>query len=143
MILILCVDDDMGLSFGGKRQSRDRVVTEDILKTASQSVLWTDEYSGKLLLADPELFTDETVSQENIKVDDACLSAAGAGEYCFVEITDVGTKAGQAEAILLYHWNRAYPSTVKFAMPEGYVLAESEEFAGNSHDKITKEVYRR
>ncbi|MCC8141959.1 MAG: ribonuclease Z [Lachnospiraceae bacterium] len=141
MILIQCVDDEMGTSFGGKRQSRDREVTRDILRLASDSVLRTDAYTGKLLLADKEFFSADTVSPENILVSDDCLEVADPGEYCFVELMDVSSCMDRVEEIVLYHWNRAYPSTEKFTMPDGYALSVTEEFAGYSHEKITKEVY--
>ncbi len=143
MILMLCVEDGMGLSFGGKRQSRDREVTRDILTSAAGSVLWTDEYSGKLLLEDTSLFSEQTVAADAVRVDGDCLAKAGAGEYCFVELADVSACAKDAEQIILYHWNRAYPSTAKFALPDGFTLRESVEFPGKSHEKITKEIYTR
>ncbi len=143
MILILCVDNDMGTSFGGKRQSRDREVTRAILKAAKGSVLWTDTYSGKLLLEAEELFSEDTVAPGDIRVDDECLIKAGEGEYCFVELTDVSACTDRAEEIILFHWNRDYPSTAKFAMPEGYTLTESREFPGYSHEVITEETFTR
>ncbi len=143
MILMLCVEDGMGLSFGGKRQSRDREVTRDIITSAAGSILWTDEYSGKLLLEDASLFSEQTVAADAIRVDTDCLTKAGVGEYCFVEIADVSACAEKAERIILYHWNRAYPSTAKFALPDGFALRASEEFPGNSHEKIIKEEYTR
>ncbi len=140
MILILCVDDAMGTSFEGKRQSRDRVVTKDILMTASDSVLWTDDYSARLLLEDPGIFSEDTVSPQNVRIDDACLTRADPGQYCFVEVQDTGGLTN-LEEIILYRWNRMYPSTAKFAMPDGYTLIAEEYFPGYSHEKITREVY--
>ncbi len=154
MILILCVDDAMGTSFDGKRQSRDRVVTKDILKIASDSVLWTDEYSARLFFGDGEagaweglsgssgFFSSDTVSPENVKVDEACLEKAGPGEYCFVELQDASA-CRDLEMIFLYRWNRLYPSTAKFTMPEGFIRIAEEEFPGYSHEKITRDVYVR
>ena len=49
----------------------------------------------------------------------------------------------KAERIVLYRWNRAYPADVKFTMPKGFTLKESREFAGSSHEKITREEYTR
>ena len=34
MTLVLCADDRCGLSFNGRRQSRDRLVSEDLLAQA-------------------------------------------------------------------------------------------------------------
>ena len=50
----------------------------------------------------------------------------------------------EAEEVVLYHWNRTYPSDRRFPLPlAGWTLARREEFSGSSHEKITKEVYRR
>ncbi len=43
-------------------------------------------------------------------------------------------------------WNRTYPSDLYFdinVQNEQWELIESEEFQGSSHEKITKEIYRR
>ena len=47
MIVFVCLDDNNGMMFGGRRQSRDRVVIQDILAQCECSRLWIDEYSAK------------------------------------------------------------------------------------------------
>jgi len=55
-------------------------------------------------------------------------------------------QAGQAgpgapEGLILYRWNRTYPADLYFTLSlEGWTLERREEFAGSSHEKITKEV---
>ena len=48
-------------------------------------------------------------------------------------------------SVIVYKWNRQYPSDMKLDIEpsEGRVLVSSVEFAGYSHEKITKEVYSR
>ena len=52
----------------------------------------------------------------------------------------------QTGKIVLYRWNRHYPSDVKWE-PDleglGFALTETTEFPGTSHEKITREVYVR
>ena len=48
MIAIVCLDDENGMLFNGRRQSRDRVVTERIALLAAGKKLWMNEYSAGL-----------------------------------------------------------------------------------------------
>ena len=45
MILITCVDNNMGMLFNHRRQSQDRVLKERILKSASGKIFWMNHYS--------------------------------------------------------------------------------------------------
>ena len=47
------------------------------------------------------------------------------------------------ERIILYRWNRAYPGDMFFdiKLDRSWHLASAEDFAGSSHEKITKEIY--
>ena len=50
------------------------------------------------------------------------------------------------EEVIVYKWNRRYPTDTYFDLDLaalGFRLASSEEFAGYSHEKITKETYRK
>ena len=46
--------------------------------------------------------------------------------------------------LILFHWNRVYPADLHSTLDlSGWNLTETEEFAGNSHEKITQERYVR
>ena len=50
------------------------------------------------------------------------------------------------EKIILYRWNRKYPADFRFDInleDSEWKLAETREFTGSSHEKITEEVYVR
>ena len=52
----------------------------------------------------------------------------------------------QTKKIVIYRWNRHYPSDIRWEpdlIAMGFVLKETAEFPGTSHDKITREVYER
>ena len=73
-----------------------------------------------------------------------CLDRAGPGELCFVETADPAPWLERMEGLILYRWNRRYPADLHCTLPlEGFVLTERREFAGSSHECITREVYRR
>lgn len=133
MIIIVCVDDHMGVMFHDRRQSADRVLREHILANLRGRKLWMDSYSSRQ-------FSD---APDRISVSGDFLSAAGSGDYCFLEGQDVSPYMDRVEEVVLYRWNRTYPADQYFnvALLEGWTLDTTEEFEGYSHKKITKEVY--
>ena len=52
MKLILCVDDNGGMAFNHRRQSRDRVLNEHILALCGMHRLWITPYTAKLFGGD-------------------------------------------------------------------------------------------
>ena len=135
LILIAFVDDGGGMMFNHRRQSRDRAALQRILDMTATSTLWMNEYSAPL-------FTEFAAPQ--IQIDAQFLDKAGPGNYCLVENADVTPYLPFIEKIILFHWNRAYPSDVKFPikLDSGkWQLISTEDFPGSSHDKITMEVY--
>ena len=72
------------------------------------------------------------------------LEQAGEGEYCFVENTGLQAVEAKIEKIIVFWWNRHYPSDRKFDLDlSKWNKVSEEEFAGYSHEKITKEVYEK
>lgn len=136
MVLIVCIDDNGGMMFNHRRQSQDKVVRERILTHTFGKVLWMNHYSKRQFIeTDPQ-----------INVDDAFLSKATCNDYCFVENLDVVTFEELIHQIIVFKWNRVYPSDFKFNIPlsQGvWKLCSSVDFTGNSHEKITEEVYKR
>lgn len=135
MILIVCIDDKGGLLFNGRRQSQDRVLREHLLELTEGRPLWMSAYSAKQFAGH---------AAPNIVTDDACLDRAGQGEFCFAEEGGLSARAERLEGLVLCRWNRVYPADTWFDVPpEGWRLAQREEFAGSSHETITLEVYSR
>lgn len=135
MILIACIDDDNGMMFNHRRQSQDRVLRERVLKMTDGSRLWMNHYSARQFESD---------SAAQINIDDNFLNEAAPGEYCFVEDLDVSPYKQWVEKIVLFKWNRRYPSDLRFNISindHGWKLRQSTDFAGSSHEKITEEVY--
>lgn len=134
MILITCIDDNMGMAFNNRRQSRDRTVTARILEITAGKTLWTDRYSSVL-------FEDRSAC---IVADDECPARAGDGEFCFIERQDPVPYLHRVEKIILFHWNRKYPSSLKLNINlDEWEKISSWDFSGYSHEEITEEVYIR
>lgn len=132
MIVILCLDDKNGLMFNNRRQSKDKLVIQDILKLIGEKKLFISSYSESLFQG----------LKSNLIVDNNFLSNADKEDFCFVEDNNLKDFSEKIEKIIVYRWNRMYPSDLKLEIPiQSWNLVDSFEFAGNSHDKITREVY--
>lgn len=136
MRLIVCLDERGGMSFCGKRQSRDSAVCEKIAALTAGSAVWMNAYSASLF---------KTVDML-ISVDEVFLDKAGEKAYCFAENVDVSAYLEKAEELIVFYWNRHYPSDKKFpaVLPNDiWKRKEKTDFTGTSHEKITMEVYCR
>lgn len=133
MIAILCLDDRNGMMFNNRRQSRDRAVASDIIKLIDGEKLFMNEYSSGF-------FSEKT---DNMLIDEDFLLREDEGFY-FVEDNSLKNFAEKINKIIVYRWNRVYPSDLKLELPlNQWKKTIDAEFAGNSHDKITREVYTR
>ena len=122
--------------FNHRRQSRDRMLIEDLLQTVGKDRLWIAPYSVPL-------FSEK---EKELIVSDALLAEASQGDWCFVEDRACAHAADSIECIVIYWWNRHYPSDLRFdidPIKEGFCLKRRDEFAGSSHERITKEVFER
>jgi hypothetical protein len=134
MIVIVCIDDNNGMMFNHRRQSKDRVLLEDIMEYSKNNRLYLNEYSYKLFSGH---------DTESIVVDPEFLGKAGAGEYCFVEDRSLLSYEQKIEKLIIYKWNRRYPADLylDLALSAPWKLIATKEFQGYSHEKITKEIY--
>ena len=97
---IVCVDNRMGICFNGRRVSRDRMVSEDILEMTRGNVLWMAPEADKLfkeVFKAKEEVCRETGTGKKIqdagrledekmwKVDRNFLEKAEEEDFCFVE----------------------------------------------------------
>lgn len=136
MIVAVCVDDLGGMMFNRRRVSRDRAVCADIVAMSQGKRLCMTEYSAKL-------FSEFEV---DICTDARFLETAGSGDICFVEDAPLSRYSDKIESLVIYRWNRRYPSDMRLDISpakSGFRLVSTEEFEGYSHEKITKETYAR
>lgn len=134
MILAFCTDDRGGMLFNGRRQSQDRLLREDLVREAGEGPLWMNAYSARQFAPAPEI----------LRTAEDFLEQAGPGEVCFLETEDPAAWADRAEGLIVYRWNRKYPAELYCTVRlNHWTLERRAEFAGSSHEKITKEVYKR
>ena len=160
MIVIACVDEKGGMMFHHRRQSQDRVLREDVLRECEGKKLYMSPYSygmfetevgGKCKVGEGGKRGKEKICvwerlETEICIREDFLEGAGQDEFCFVEGQDISGVKGQIDAVILYQWNRRYPADVYFALDlkaGGWELEKREELKGFSHERITKEVYRK
>ena len=132
MIVILFLDDKKGMMFNSRRQSKDKFVIQDILKLVDGKKLFISSYSESLFQG----------LESKLIIDDNFLNNAAEEDYCFVENNNLKDFSEKIEKIIVYKWNRIYPSDLKLEITiQDWNLIGRFEFVGNSHDKITREVY--
>lgn len=134
MIVILCLDDKGGMMFHERRQSRDRVVVEDIVNMCQNGKLFMNEYSYNLF---------NHLNLDNVVISSTFLEEAEEGCFCFVENRKLLPFTKKIEKLIIYHWNRTYPGDfyLDIDFSTGWRLIEESEMVGNSHEKIVKEIY--
>ena len=134
MVLVICVDDDNGLMFNNRRVSSDRAVISDIVNFCNSRIISVSPYSAMLF-----------------KGFESCIAVSGdfldlQAEICFAEYGDFLRVKDSVDTLVLYKWNRRYPSDLKFPLElftSSMKLQSSQNFSGNSHPCITREVYVR
>lgn len=128
MKFIVCLDDKNGMLFNNRRQSRDKVVTEDIFNNLQNEKLLINEFSAKLFAE-----YGSKVELTDIPIKNRTFFAEN------LDLSDFETDISQ---IVVYRWNRIYPAdfvcNIDFSK---YKVDSQVEFAGNSHEKITKITY--
>lgn len=137
MKVIVCLDKNNGIMFNSRRQSRDKNIIEDILKSIKNSKLYISDYSSILF---------KNIKNKNIIIDDNMLSAAKTDDYCFAEDKMLSPESEKITEITVYFWNKIYPADRYLDInidSLGFTLYESYDFKGYSHDTITKNVYKR
>ena len=129
MNIAVCIDDNGGMLFNSRRQSRDRILIENFLDIAENNKVFIKSFSEKLF------------TEINVSVNDSCLDEAEENDFCFIEDEDILPYSAKIRKLIIYKWNRVYPTDFYFEMPEGFTLTETAEFQGSSHEKITREIY--
>ena len=134
MTLIVCLDNGHGMLFNHRRQSRDARVCERILEITAGNKLIMNAYSSKLFSGSACVVAEEIFCADER---DAFVFAESEVPIAFLRCVD---------RLIIYRWNRYYPSDVQFPFKTVIQMFHKEsscEFAGNSHEVITEEVYVR
>ena len=131
LTVYVCLDDRNGMSFNGRRQSRDSKLLEDIRRELRGELL-IDPFSERLLRRAelPYRLLEGPLPEE--------------GQF-FLEMRPAQEALG-ADRIVIYRWGRHYPADRRWDLDleeHGYSLTEQTAFPGSSHELIGKDVYQR
>lgn len=130
MKLLVCIEDRGGMAFNGRRESRDRIVIADMIMEA-QEQLYVERFSEKLF-----------EGKDGVIVIDNVLTDAPEDATVFLEDRGPGGFEAKIDEVVIYYWNKVYPYDVVMDLDmDQYMLKDSREFKGYSHEKITKETY--
>ena len=135
MTLILTLDINDGMLFNSRRQTRDRAVYERILLKFTGRSIRMNEYSAPL-------FKDSV----GLSISVGDFESIEADDVLFIENTPPERFAQKADKIIIYRWDKVYPSDLKAdttTLLRNFTNAENTEFKGFSHDKITEEIWYR
>lgn len=126
MICYICVDKNFGLSFNNRRVSRDKNVLLDMVKCSKKIKM--SKYSEELFKS---LNLDSFIG-EDLSCD------------IFFEVSVDYNVLNKCDTLIIYNWNRSYPSDVVFKINiDDYIITEQKDFEGTSHDCITKITYKK
>ena len=137
MNIIICLDDNNGMMFNKRRQSQDRILRADLKEFIKDKDLYMNNYSYKLY---------KDIDNGNIKVSENFLEQCTENDFCLLEDKLLNNYINKINNIIIYKWNRIYPSDLYFDInltSNSWELLETKEFEGSSHEKITRIIYRR
>ena len=102
--VIVILDDNLGMLFNNRRQSRDRVLIDDIIKTVKDNKIYIEEYSEILFNNSPCKYI----------ISSSPLDEAGISDYCFIERYHLSSYIDSISELIIYRWNRNYPHDFVF-----------------------------
>ena len=118
------------MMFNDRRQSQDRGLREYIAQMTKDEDVYMNAYTKKLY----EEIKHPIVSED-------FLHKAGKGDTCIVENLPLNSVVDQIEEIVIFRWNKVYPSDQILDVDlEEWNLVEEEQMEGSTHE-ITKQIY--
>lgn len=135
MTVIFLLDDNKGMLFNHRRLSRDEKILEDIAASLNGN-LFINKFSEKLISSAGIRYT---------LFDHFPVEGKDEADY-FIENFSVKEHLNEIDRIIVYWWNRKYPSDYQLDFEptqNGFKSVSLFEFTGKSHEKITKEIFEK
>ena len=144
MKVIVITDDCQGMLFNNRRQSKDKMLRKEIINLCKNKILYMNEYSYNQ-------FESSEKEEVMIRVSESFLRDVNmdAGKiiddgYCLVENENLTDYVDDINEIVMFKWNTKYPADMYFDIDlNRFQLVVTKDFQGNSHNKITMEIYKR
>ena len=129
----VCLDDEGGMTFFGKRQSRDRVLIGELCDSTDGKI-YINSFSSHIFAG----------HEGKVEISEDPLAECPAGGVAFIENLPLAPYFEKISEIILYKWNTLYPYDRRIDISfSDFEVISKKEFAGSSHDKITKLTMRR
>ena len=138
MIVIVCVDDKLGMAFNHRRQSMDDTLRRKIVEFCGDHKIWMRAYTAKQF--------GQYDNATNLIADEDYLSKAAAEDYAMVETDSILPFASDIQGLVLCRWNRTYPADTFLEVPGNiadWEISVINEIPGTYHPEITMEYWRR
>ena len=135
LTIAVTVDDKMGIAFNKRRQSSDKNLIDDLCLMTDKKI-YLSPYSAPLF----EGYTDR------IQIVDEPLKECPDGGVCFVEMENISEYYESISELIVYCWNKVYPSDKKLSIDlssNRFVKASAADFSGRSHDVISRYIYKK
>ena len=134
MNIIIALDDNNGMLFNNRRQTRDAIVNQRILELTPYRPLLINNFSWQML----------NFAKDKILVTENFLDIATDEDFCFVENQKLLPHINKINAIYVFKWNREYPTDFSLDINlNDWKCTYFEEFAGSSHECIYLEKYEK
>lgn len=134
MHIIITLDDNNGMLFNNRRQTRDAIVNKKILELTPNRPLLINNFSWQML----------NFAKDKILVTEKFLDIATNEDFCFVENKNLLPYIDKIDAIYVFKWNREYPNDFSLDIDlADWKCTSFEEFAGSSHESIYLEKYEK
>lgn len=130
MNVFVCIGSRGEMMFAGRRVSFDSAVLADIVASCGKE-LFVDSYSVPLF--------------ERIGFTPTVFGQLGECGNYFIENRHLLDFADRIDTVTVYNFNRQYPLDFCLDLEPGkcgFVLLSHSEFAGSSHELITKEIWK-
>ena len=132
MIAAVCIDDNSGMTFNHRRQSRDRVLIDNFVTLCGEKKIRMNAYSAAL-------FTEYA---DRIEVSEDFLEQAGEDDICFVETNDLVPYADRVKGLILYRWRQCDGDFLNVSDENGCILWQALNANGQAYLEF-KDAYQR
>lgn len=146
MNIIVCADNRMGISFNGKRPTRDHIILTEILTKYGHDI-WIFPNSEKYVRSEVEKYdipVELHVINDEAEIDDLPTDATIFIETGTNEFFDM--LLDKVDNIILYQWNTTYMYTEQFPdihADTRFSMVHQETIQGSSHDEVIIQFFEK
>ena len=138
MTLIVCVDPRGGISFNGRRQTRDRAIMADILAGREINIFPGSEKYVRSVAEGIVGITEINVLEDGALPNDGIVFVERGATEFFERCLDL------ADEVIVYQWENTYLYTQQFpdvGKRPDFIVSSVSVLQGSTHPNVTKTTY--